>query len=265
MNVDGDGFLTEQADQRAESAIQPHLAVFERLNEILALIRAFIKAHSVPVQESETDHQRIIALVLATRILEISEAGILIMRKGMTNESMTMLRVFLDAYFVFGNVCTNPGFVKEYFQTDLRARLKLMNVSQQHSSTLFASARAYADQEKDNLKSTVDSEGAKAFKSEEYAKNIGCSEIYDSLYRLTSPSLHTTPRSLEKYTQEDDAGNITDLVDGPQPGDIGQHAYDFAHFLINVLGGLRDVFGETDSENQDELKDKLNASVNKIS
>lgn len=29
-----------------------------------------------------------------------------------------MFRVFLDAYFVLANVCSNPGFLSTYFKSD---------------------------------------------------------------------------------------------------------------------------------------------------
>ncbi len=71
---------------------------------------------------------------------------------------------------------------------------------------------------------------------------MGCSEIYDSMYRLTSAVLHTSPRSLEKYIEEDENGVIIQINDFPIEGSILQRCYDFSYFLIQSLSGLKEVF-----------------------
>lgn len=85
--------------------------------------------------------------------------------------------------------------------------------------------------------------------------------MYDSLYRLMSAPLHTTPRSLEKYIEEDEYGNITEIKYYPVEDDIPQRAYDFAYHLIKVLGGLKDVFGCSNEKETNEMIEKLNKSV----
>ena len=265
MQIVGDGFLSEKGCEASKQLVLPHAEVFAQLDNAIGKLRLFLNKHKVEDQDSDSSRQKIIALVLTARMIEIAEAAKLIMKNGMSNEAKTLLRVFLDAYFVMGNICTDPTFVKEYFKSDLKARLKLMNVSQQQKSNIFASAKTYGGQERADLKDLIDTEGGKAFKSEEYAKNIGCGAIYDSLYRITSSSLHTTPRSLIHYVEEDKDGNVISIFDEPKLGDIPQHAYDFSCFMITVLGGLKDIFGESNQNEIEELREQLNESVNKNS
>ncbi len=198
------------------------------------------------VDDQETDEggQKVIALVLAARILEIAEAAVLVMKNGMSNEANTLFRVFLDAYFVFANVCSDASFFRRYLKSDEAARLKLLNASKKHESELFEAINDYANEAlQDALKKRIADEEIQAFNSYAYADNVGCSEIYDSVYRLASASLHTTPRALEKYVEEDDEGKVVLIKDYALEGDIPQRAYDLAYFLIKVLSGLKEVFG----------------------
>lgn len=121
------------------------------------------------------------------------------MKNGMSNEANTLFRVFLDAYFILANVCSDASFVANYFKSDEATRLKLLNSAKRHDSELFRRINEYGTEAlMAALKKRIAKEKIKESKSYAYAENIGCSEIYDSMYRLTSVSLHTAPRSLNK-------------------------------------------------------------------
>ena len=81
------------------------------------------------------------------------------------------------------------------------------------------------------------------------------------MYRISSGSLHTTPRSLEKYVEEDAEGNVVLIKDYPLEGDIPERAYDIAYFLIKVLSGLKGVFECLVEEEIQTLANDLNEAV----
>ena len=139
-----------------------------------------------------------------------------------------------------------------------------MNAAARHTSEFFEDLNMYATSEiKEQLKQTITAECIKPYKSEEYAKTAGCSAIYDSLYRLMSAPLHTTPRSLEKYIEEDDTGNVNKIRYYPVEEDLPQRVYDFAYHLIKVIGGLNDVF-DTSNENEiNKMIEALNRAIDK--
>lgn len=199
---------------------------------------------------------------MAVRVLEISEAILLVMRHGMSNEANTLFRVFLDAYFVLANVCSDTSFVTNYFKSDEAARLKILNAAKKHGSELFKAINEYATEAlHDELQKKIAEEKIRAFSSYAYAHNIGCLEIYDSMYRIASGSLHTTPRSLEKYVEEDAEGNVISIKNYPLEGDIPDRAYDIAYFLIKLLSGLKEVFGCFVEEEIQTLVDDLNEAL----
>jgi hypothetical protein len=144
VKVSGDGFLTQKGFNKSVQIVQRHSKVFNALEETIKRCRSFVLSANMNGQSTIKDRQKIIAIVLAIRILEITEAALLILKNGLSNEADTLFRVFLDAYFVFANTCLDPEFVIEYFRSDEAARLKLMNAAGKHSSEFFKALNEYA-------------------------------------------------------------------------------------------------------------------------
>ncbi len=253
MEIKKVGFTPKEISREIEVIANNNTQIFSFLESIILKCKSFVELTEVLGQETEEKRQKIISLVIAIRLLEISEASLLLMKNGMSNDANTMFRVFLDAYFIFANVCTDVTFIANYFKSDTAARLKLANSAEKHGSTLFKRINEYATQEiKIELKERIKEENIQAFNSYTYADNVGCTEIYDSMYRLMSTNLHSTPRSLMKYIEEDHEGNIVKIKYYPIEGEIPGRADDFSHFLIKVYSGLKETFG---CLNEDEIKE----------
>lgn len=246
MKINGDGFFSVLGKTASHQIVANHAQAFRSLESTISDLRSFISSQAVHQQDTLEERQKIIALILAARVLEISEAALLVMKNGMSNEANTLFRVFLDAYFVLANVCSDSSFFVNYFKSDEQARLKLLKVilTKKYDSELFKAINEYATKTlQDTLENKIAEEKIQAFNSYAFAEKIGCANIYDSMYRIASASLHTTSRALEKYVVEDEAGKILSLNDGPLEGDIPQRVYDLAYFLIKIISGLKEVFG----------------------
>jgi len=132
VKIHGDGFLSEAGQEKARQIRVRNDRLFRALERSISEVRSFASSKDVCQQDTDRDRQKIIALVLAARVLEISEAALLVMKNGMSNEANTLFRVFLDAYFVFANVCSDPSFVSNYFKSDKTARLKKVKEDTHH-------------------------------------------------------------------------------------------------------------------------------------
>lgn len=113
----------------------------------------------------------------------------------------------------------------------------------------------------DALQKKIADENTQAFNSYKYAEKIDCEALYDSVYRITSAAVHTTPRAIEKYTDDDSVGNILSIKDYPLEGDIPWRVYDFASYLIRVLSGLKEVFGCLDEAEILDMVTRLNETM----
>ena len=244
MKIIGSGYLSEVGKDMAAELASTNQAGFEALLETIGSFRSFASSREVVSQESLADKQKVVSLLLAVRLLEVTEAAYVVMQQGMSTEADSLFRTFLDAYFVFGNVCSNENFVVEFFNSDEANRLKLINAARKHSTDLFKLANeGIPEEHRSDLKARVEGEKIQAFNSYKYATDIGCGHIYDSMYRIVSAAVHTTPRALLDYAEADAAGNLMTARDGPSEGSIPQRLHDFSHFLIEALSGLQEVFG----------------------
>jgi hypothetical protein len=243
MKVIGTGFLSKEGIDQAQQ-LQKDLAQILRLTErAIELCHSGMAGVSVPRQVTPEEHQRVIACVVMARLLEISEAIILLARGGFSVEVESNFRNFLEAFFIFGNVCKDPDFVPQYFSTDLTVRQKIINQAMKHAGAPFISTKEYAtDEVRAQLKEQIAEVAATEMNTYQYAKNVEAAHLYDSMYRITSSASHSAPRSLSGYTTEAPTGEILEVRRHPQMGNIPTYVRDVGTFLLNVCEAFSDLF-----------------------
>lgn len=248
VKITGTGFLSPQGLLEAKQIQSEFQPLLDKVAHAVALCQVAVQNAEITCQSTDVEKQKVVACILLVRILEISEAVIILAKGGFSVEVVAAMRNFLDAYFVFGNICKEPAAVPKYFETDLIHRQKLINGGVQRASELFDLLKSYATPDiRAELKAEILERGAQEFQTYTYANNIGCVELYDSFYRIASAATHSTPRSLEDYVTEDQFGNVVKLRQGPQLGDIPDRLYDMGNFLINVRKAFDELF-ERDEE-----------------
>lgn len=229
------------------------LAAMDGVNRelVMTFSEAISWAHelmrSLPLMPQGTDaeKQKVIAAVLLARVIEVAEAGFLLASRGACVDTATMFRVFLDAYFVLANVCSDAGFLSTYFRSDEAERLKLMRAASKRESDMFSEIREYASLElQSELDARIKAEKLQAFNSFAYAENVGCGNIYDSMYRISSAAVHSSPRALEKFVEVDNEGRITHIFLQAPGVSANRLLYDLHHFFCKALEGICELFGK---------------------
>lgn len=258
MKLVGNGFLTTEGlaeAKRFELGISTELAVVKRA---IALCQAGLESVELSGQRTDVEKQRLIACVVLTRVLELSEGMVLLAQGGFSVDVTAAFRNFLDAYFIFGNLCKDPTFVARYFKGDLKVRQKLVNAAAKHRAEPFILVNAYASaQMRQELHEKILEMNATEFNSYQHATDIGCGHIYDSMYRISSAATHSTVRSLEDYVREDKEGNVIQILRKPQRGNIPERLLDLGSFLLNVRTAFDELFG-LDAQNEiNEIRDLL--------
>ena len=194
-------------------------------------------------QDTDEEKQRVIAGVLLGRVIEIVESTFLLASREACVETKTMFRVFLDAYFVLANICSDPGFLSTYFRSDEVERLRLMRAASKRKSEMFQDLKDYASLEiQSRLDVKIKQEMIQAFNSFLYAERVGCGDIYDTMYRLSSAPVHSSPRTLEDIVEMDNEGRITHInltSDGTRTNRV---LYDMHHFFCKTLEGISELF-----------------------
>ena len=267
MRIEGKGFLglvlpaLSETVRGANEAHDNH-ALLRKMIDFAETLKDELLPSS---QQTPEQRQRMIAFIVFIRLLEIVEALVILAAYGIKEELKSLFRIFLDAYFILANCCNDPSFIPVYFRTDEAARLKLAYVAEKYQqSELFKLVNEYATKEmKNELDAEIKREKNEAFNSYQFAQNVGCEAIYDSMYRIASAAVHTTPRCLEDYVDADAEGNITVVNHGPD-GDITDGVMrDTCLFFLKCLRGLCELFAVDKESNLKEFEQKLGAKENK--
>ena len=265
MKIEGSGFITGDLIRIAKAKNVNGFDLFKVLFDLNSFSEELAKNLKIENQETSKDKQKVITLVLFIRIIEIVQSTLILALYGVREDLNSMFRVFLDAYFVFANFCLNENFTQSYFLTDEANRLKIMNVATKHESDLFKKLREYATSEiRNELDKKIKEEKIQSFNSYLYAEQAGCSEMYDSMYRLTSASIHTTPRCFEHYVETDKDGNIIVIKHKSDPETINRTIYDISLHLIIVLKGISELFEIANEDNINIFSKNLETAGRKI-
>lgn len=258
MKIVGTGFLSGEGMAIASDIRQEVGALLEVVERAVALNHNGLQSVTVLDQQTDVGKQKVVACIVLARLLENSEALVLLAKAGFSVEVEATFRNFLDGMFVFGNVCREPAFLLEYFQSDLIARSKLINKALTYEDEVFQSVKEFATPEvQKDLKAKIDEVNAQGFNSYQYAEKIGCRLIYDGRYRVASAATHTTPRSLAGYVVENEQQEAIELRRGPQIGAIPNWLCDAAKFLLDVRQEFDKLFGLDASKQIAVLRDEL--------
>jgi hypothetical protein len=262
MQVVGTGFLSPEGLEEAARLEQSLRDILALASRSIDLCHEGLVSVVVDGQDTPQKQQHVIACLVLARLLEISEAVVVLAKGGFSVEVEATTRTFLEAYFLFGNVCKDAGFVPKYFAADLTARQKLINQASKHKDSPFKLTNDYGTPEvKAELKRQIEELGAEPLDAYKNASNVGCAGVYDSLYRVASAATHSTPRALAGYVLESPDGTVTEVRRGPQLGGIGARLHDVGCFLLNVRTAFDELFGSMPSQEAATLRSQLEAVV----
>ena len=263
IRIEGTGFITEPVVERLRALPGGNRALMEVVISTVNFandLAASLPAHAP--HDTPEEKQKVIALALLVRLIEVVEATVILSAHGVRQDLHTLFRVFLDAYFVLANVCSDPGFVPIYFRTDEPERLKLLNAAAQHDHELFAVMNEYATEElRTQLGQRIKEEGIQAFNSYLFANNVGCAHVYDSMYRFSSPSVHSGPRCLADYVEADVEGNVLRILHRGDIETAHRVLYDTECFLLKALSGICNLFGVSHTDTIKQFETAVEAAM----
>ena len=250
LRIEGISYLDEDAIKAIHTLTGVDGEIARKVAEIARYSDKFITGLRVSTRmDTPEQRQRILCFVLLLRLLELVECILVMASVGARQEMKILLRVFLDAYFLLGNACSDAAFVATYVRTDIRDQLKWLNVAARHEHEVFQPLRKFGTAEvRAKLAERIEREQMPKLTAEQIAIKAGCGLIYDVLYRLTSSSVHTTPRCFLEYLRVDDNNNIVAVRRGGDGGDIDHSVFDPGYFLIKAMQETCKIFGQSDSE-----------------
>jgi hypothetical protein len=239
MHLDKYGFLGKEAEKIAMQITEKHNEFFSLCHDI----NNFAQELKFKFEVNNQDGQKVIATCLFIRVLEGFQAAIILTGRGLTLDAKVLIRAVLEALILLKICCEDKEFISEFIKSDDVRRLKIMNVTRKYRGQLFSLVKEYATEEVvSDLKSKINKENIRELQIEDLAKRAGLPIYYDTVYRLFSDNVHTSPRSLEKYVATNEKGDINEFCHGPDDRDCRENLWNLANLLLIALQSTCSLF-----------------------
>lgn len=206
-----DGFLSDEMPDFEAQADEIYAEKLELAADANRL------AHGL-IYSIEIHNEHLPDILLATLLARQSssfQSFYLLLKKGLFFQSQILLRNIAENMFIIGASRKDPEFAGKYVLSEEVTRKKSLDALVRDEQ----SRGNDVDQEILDLIATlvekIESEGITTYTTERMAQIAELSSYYDTLYRLTSMSVHTSSRGLDSALETDDNGKITAVTYEP--------------------------------------------------
>ncbi len=242
MSFDNEGFLSEDTLKFRAQNRERYANLFsltDDLNRYAHRVKFSINIHSRDLQE-------VICSCLFLRVLNSYAASVRLAELGMCHDAEALCRVALEALFFMKNCAEDREATIAYVKSDQQDRLKLLNVMKDKSSSLHELIRSGQFTEIDALhellKKEIEEEKIAERKAWEAASKAKLAGVYDYAYRMLSQSVHSSPRSISRYVEMDEDGEVRQVYSTPEKDSIPLTLFTSASTLMMSLMVMRDLF-----------------------
>ncbi len=175
-------------------------------------------------------------------------------KKGFHAEIGILTRACLETLFLLKIAVEDEEFIPIFVQSDDRKRLTLMHVAHKYKEKPFLMTKECATPEiMKELKEKIETVNIQLLKVEQIAAKAGMSQYYDSVYRLFSDFVHTMPKSLEKFIEVDDAGDVIRIIHAPSDEDNRFYLLTLSDILLRTLDLVFSLFSIDKKEKMKKL------------
>lgn len=194
------------------------------------------------VRVKQRERQKVVCILLLARLLESAQAAALLLRNGLERDAAANCRVVLETFVNLVGCSTDHQFVDEYLASQLRYQLKLARAGLQLTD-LEPALKERLERQESKLAVEADKFNARDLKVEAAARRFGLGEDYQTVYRLTSPSVHTAPSVLQELASYK-AGKISGITHGPSDKYTNVHLFSLSEYLLRAASQVATLCGE---------------------
>ncbi|MBI5696513.1 MAG: hypothetical protein HZC51_12415 [Nitrospirae bacterium] len=264
MPIDENGFLGKEAELSAGKIYEKHKDYFDFCYDV----NQFAQKEKYKFEPSDNDGQKLVAILLFTRILNSTQAGVFLINRGFCIEGAAMVRIVFELLIYLKNCCTDKRFHIQYAQQDILKRRKRLNtvVNNYPDDSDFEKIKEYVNSGGlDELNREIKRENIKELPTKfDLAKKVGMKHDYDTVYRLNSDAIHPSIKSLEKYVLGE-YGELKTIDSGPNDNDAEIHLCTFADYLLIAVHDVSILFYNDIDPSFETFRDRLNQLLDKYS
>ena len=252
---DENGFLGGLIEQWVESHQESFVEIFALAKELNRECHRFLDGRSVdPGSELQ-----ITTAVLFARMLELYQAIVLVVDRGMAAPARILFRAFLEAFFHFSTIYRDCEYLDVYLKQFHVQRKALVYRIRNSKLPLLEGLRQLVDESLlSEIKETIKQEGARKVSIEEVAKKANLYEIYVTAYAVLSRAVHSSPSDLEshlRYNAEKEV--IEGFRYGPCAEETARAICLAGMCMIEALEQISNMFEEDRRESCSKLKESF--------
>lgn len=252
---DENGFISGRIQHWIDDHQTRHEVIFSTALDLNRECHKFLSGRSVDLGSE----LQLTTSVLFARMLEIYQAILIVIGRGMTSAGRVLFRTYLEAFFYFAAIHRDPHFLKEYLnQFHVRRRSFVNRLRNSTSPGLEHLRKPLTDDLIVEIKQTMDQEKISKISVEKAAEKAGLHDIYLTAYAILSGAVHTNAADLESHLDYDEQENaIRGFKYGPSDEETRRIVGLASMTMAEALGTISQTFGEDRTEMCAEMKDSF--------
>ena len=152
-----------------------------------------------------SDQKKLVAAILFARMMELYQAGLLVLERGMSAASRALFRTHLEAYFTLVALLKDPSFLEDYLDQFYTHQKSVLNRIQNSPSVSLIELRERLDTSRiDEINALVKERNISRLSVEQVAERAGLSAVYATAYASLSGAVHSSAFDIESHIRFDE-------------------------------------------------------------
>ncbi len=251
------GFLADDPDfmSALEARYGKYIEICKELNTYSQKLQYELVVHNKHIPE-------LLSSILFSRVLSTYQAALLVSFKGMKQQVLILIRCTLEPLFPLVAISKSKDhtFSYELVKADVVERLKDLNkfIRYKERNNIDDVALADAKARKLIIKETIEKDNLKKISVFDCAVKSGLEDWYDTLYTVTSSTLHSSVGSLEEALQLDPTRKkIIALKNEPEFEDFDSLYITLSECLTHAISSICNIFNINEPETIEDCRRRV--------
>lgn len=250
---DENGFISGRIQHWINDHQTRHEAIFSTALDLNRECHKFLSGRSVALG----NELQLTTSVLFARMLEIYQAILIVIGRGMTSAGRVLFRTYLEALFNFTAIHKDPHFLEEYLNQFHVQRRSFVNRLRK-SPGLEHLRKPLTDDLIAEINQKIEQEKIKELHARDAAERAGLLDVYLTAYAILSGAVHTNSADLESHLEYDEQENaIKGFKYGPSDEETRRIVGLASMTMAEALGTISQTFGEDRTEMCAKMKDSF--------
>jgi hypothetical protein len=240
-----------------ERVVQEFKSKYKPYVEICLDLNSFSQALLYKLEINNKNLAEILVASLFSRVLSTYQATLLVAQRGMKQQAKILIRCMLEPLFPLVAISKDPTFADVLVRAEKFERRRAINkwIRYKERSDMHCKDLAAMKFLSDQLKAEIECEGLRKITAFDCAAKAGLDDWYNTVYALTSSTLHASVRSLEEALQLDsERSTILSFVHEPDTQRCEDLLVTIAEGLMHALVAASAVFKIPEPELVDKCR-----------